>query len=58
MTSLSDRPNTALLVVDVQNAVVAKAHHRDAVVANINTSIDRADCHASRHPLVQCRLSP
>lgn len=42
MTSLSDRPNTALLVVDVQNAVVANAHHRDAVVANINALIDRA----------------
>ena len=26
MTSLRDRPNTALLVVDVQNDVVANAH--------------------------------
>lgn len=42
MTSLSDRPNTALLVVDVQNAVVANAHGRDEVIANINTLIENA----------------
>ena len=42
MTSLSDRPNTALLVVDVQNAVVANAHRRDEVIANINTLVDNA----------------
>lgn len=42
MTSLRDRPNTALLVVDVQNDVVAKTHQRDEVIANINTLIDRA----------------
>jgi len=42
MTSLRDRPNTALLVVDVQNAVVANAHRRDEVIANINTLIDNA----------------
>jgi len=42
MTSLRDRPNTALLVVDVQNAVVADAHRRDEVIANINTLIDKA----------------
>jgi nicotinamidase-related amidase len=42
MTSLRDRPNTALLVVDVQNDVVAKTHHRDEVIANINTLIDKA----------------
>jgi nicotinamidase-related amidase len=35
MTTLENRPNTALLVVDVQNGVVAGAHERDAVVANI-----------------------
>jgi nicotinamidase-related amidase len=29
-------------VVDVQNAVVAKAHRRDEVIANINTLIDNA----------------
>lgn len=42
MTSLSDRPNTALLVVDVQNDVVANAHHRDAVIANIGALVERA----------------
>jgi nicotinamidase-related amidase len=42
MTTLKDRPNTALLVVDVQNGVVANAHERDAVVANIATLVDRA----------------
>ncbi len=42
MTSLRDRPNTALLVVDVQNDVVANTHHRDKVIANINTLIDSA----------------
>src|SRR6266699_3071643 len=32
MTTLKDRPNTALLVIDVQTGVVAAAHERDAVV--------------------------
>ena len=42
MTSLSDRPNTALVVVDVQNDVVANAHRRDDVIANINTLVEKA----------------
>ncbi|MGH9171180.1 MAG: isochorismatase family protein [Acidimicrobiales bacterium] len=42
MTTLSDRPNTALLVIDVQNAVVANAHNRDDVIANINFLVDKA----------------
>ena len=42
MTSLPDRPNTALVVVDVQNAVVANAYNRDAVIANIRALVDRA----------------
>ena len=42
MTTLKDRPNTALLVIDVQNGVVAQAHQRDEVIANINTLIDKA----------------
>ncbi len=42
MTSLRDRPNTALLIVDVQNDVVANTHQRDEVIANINTLVDRA----------------
>ena len=42
MTVLKDRPNTALLVVDVQNGVVEGAHERDAVVANIGTLVEAA----------------
>jgi nicotinamidase-related amidase len=42
MTTLSDRPNTALMVIDVQKGVVADAHQRDAVVANISTLVDKA----------------
>jgi nicotinamidase-related amidase len=42
MTTLSDRPHTALLVIDVQNDVVAEAHNRDGVIANISTLVDRA----------------
>lgn len=42
MTTLQDRPNTALVVVDVQNGVVADAHERDAVVATIAALVERA----------------
>jgi nicotinamidase-related amidase len=42
MTTLQDRPNTALLVVDVQNGVVGGAHERDAVVANVGTLVEKA----------------
>lgn len=42
MANLSDRPRTALVVVDVQNGVVTGAHDRDAVVANISHLVDRA----------------
>ncbi|MEU1414404.1 cysteine hydrolase family protein [Streptomyces sp. NPDC005731] len=42
MTTLPDRPRTALLVIDVQNGVVDGSHNRDDVIANINTLIDRA----------------
>jgi nicotinamidase-related amidase len=42
VTTLSDRPNTALLVIDVQMGVVADTHQRDVVVANIGTLVDRA----------------
>jgi nicotinamidase-related amidase len=42
MTTLEHRPNTALLVVDVQNGVVAGAHERDAVVANVGSLVERA----------------
>jgi nicotinamidase-related amidase len=42
MTTLDNRPNTALLVIDVQNGVVEGAHSRDAVVANVVTLVDQA----------------
>ncbi|MEU1706680.1 cysteine hydrolase family protein [Streptomyces sp. NPDC005706] len=42
MTTLPERPNTALLVIDVQNGVVADAHDRDGVIANIDALIGRA----------------
>ena len=42
MTTLPDRPNTALLVVDVQNDVIGGAHQRDEVIANIRSLVDRA----------------
>jgi nicotinamidase-related amidase len=42
MTTLNNRPNTALLVVDVQNGTVTGAPRRDAVVANVASLVDRA----------------
>ena len=42
MTTLTERPNTALLLIDVQVGVVADAYERDAVVANIAGLVDRA----------------
>jgi nicotinamidase-related amidase len=42
MSTLTDRPNTALVVIDVQNGVVDGAHERDAVVANVKTAVDKA----------------
>jgi len=42
MSTHEQRPNTALLVVDVQNGVVEGNHDRDAVVANVATLVDKA----------------
>ena len=42
VTTLENRPNAALLVVDVQNGVVSGNHERDAVVANIERSVEKA----------------
>lgn len=42
MTTLPDRPKTALLVIDVQNGVMTHAHERDAVVGTISGLVDRA----------------
>lgn len=42
MTTLDNRPNTALLVVDMQNGVIATAHARAAVVANVGILVEKA----------------
>jgi nicotinamidase-related amidase len=50
MSSFTDRPNTALMVLDVQNGVVANVVDRDKVIANIRSLIDKA--RASQVPVV------
>lgn len=42
MTTLGNRPNTALLVIDMQNGVIAIAHARAAVVANVGILVEKA----------------
>ncbi len=42
MTTLENRPNSALLVVDVQNGVVKGNHERDAVVSKIDGLVQKA----------------
>jgi nicotinamidase-related amidase len=42
LTTLENRPKTALLVVDVQKGVVQEAHQRDAIVANVGSLVERA----------------
>ena len=42
MTTLENRPNTALLVVDVQNGVVEGTPERDSVVANVGNLVEKA----------------
>jgi nicotinamidase-related amidase len=42
MTTLSDRPATALMVIDVQQGVVGEAHRRDEVVGNISALVEQA----------------
>jgi nicotinamidase-related amidase len=42
MTTLEQRPNTALLVIDVQTVVVDGSVRRDAVVANVGHLVDQA----------------
>jgi nicotinamidase-related amidase len=42
VTTLANRPNTALLVIDVQNGVVRGAHERDAVVSNVGSLVEKA----------------
>jgi nicotinamidase-related amidase len=42
MSTLANRPNTALLVVDVQHGVVERAHDRDEVVGKIASLVEKA----------------
>lgn len=42
MTTLDSRPEAALLVIDVQNSVVAGSLDRDRVVANVATLVGKA----------------
>ncbi|RYU12802.1 isochorismatase family protein [Nocardioides iriomotensis] len=42
MTTLEQRPHSALLVIDVQVGVVEGNHDRDRVIANIGTLVDKA----------------
>jgi nicotinamidase-related amidase len=42
MTTLENRPKTALLVIDVQNGVVGGNHKRDEVVANVGSLVEKA----------------
>jgi nicotinamidase-related amidase len=42
VTTLENRPHTALLVVDVQNTVVEGNHDRDAVVARVGSLVEKA----------------
>jgi len=42
MTTLENRPNSALVVIDVQNGVVADAWNRDEVITNIAGLVEKA----------------
>ena len=50
MSTLENRPNTALLGIDVQNGVVEGTHERDSVVANIVSLTEKA--RAEKVPVV------
>jgi nicotinamidase-related amidase len=50
MTTLTERPNTALLVIDVQNDVMAGAHNRDGAIANMAALVAKA--RAEKVPVV------
>jgi nicotinamidase-related amidase len=42
MSTLDNRPNTALLVIDVQKGVVGEAYDRDKVVGNVAALVEKA----------------
>ncbi|MDJ0360877.1 isochorismatase family protein [Rhodococcus sp. H29-C3] len=53
MTTLPGRPNTALLVVDVQIDVMASSIGSEAIIANIVRLVDKARAHDVRVVWVQ-----
>lgn len=53
MTTLDGRPHSALLLIDVQNAVVGEAFERDRVVSTISGLVDRA--HVQGVPIIWVR---
>src|SRR3979411_1374919 len=55
MTTLENRPNTALLVIDVQNGGVEGAHERGAVGANVGSLV--AQARRDRVPVVWAQPS-
>jgi nicotinamidase-related amidase len=42
MTTLTGRPKTALLVIDVQNQVMSGTHNREGVISNIGSLVEKA----------------
>src|SRR5437763_1685888 len=50
MTTLENRPNTALVVIDMQNGIVGGAYERDSVVANVGAVVEKA--RAAKVPVV------
>ena len=42
MTTLNDRPESVLLVIDVQTGVVAEANERDEIIRTISRLVDKA----------------
>lgn len=53
MTTLANRPNTALVVIDLQNGVVANAYRRDEVLGAVKMLVERA--RAASVPVVWVR---
>ncbi|OTP70606.1 Isochorismatase [Caballeronia sordidicola] len=53
MTTLANRPNTALVVIDLQNEVVANAYRRHQVLDSVRILIEKA--RSARAPVVWVR---
>ncbi len=50
MSTFENRGHKGLLVIDVQNGVVANALNRESVIANINLLVDKA--RATQTPVI------